>query len=83
MLLYSDILSGDEMFSDAFPVFVHTRHIFRFQLIVLYRKLVDDIVFEVDCALIIVKAGADFDIGGFFVFPLSNLYSLLLAFLTL
>ncbi|KAF8529166.1 translationally controlled tumor-associated [Hysterangium stoloniferum] len=46
MLLYSDIISGDEMFSDAFPV-----------------KLVDDIVYEVDCQLITVKAGADVDIG--------------------
>jgi hypothetical protein len=46
MLLYSDILNGDEMFSDAFPV-----------------KVIDDIVFEVDCALIAVKAGADVDIG--------------------
>jgi len=47
MLLYSDILTGDEMVSDAFPM-----------------KLVDDIVYEVDCQLVIVKAGADVDIGG-------------------
>lgn len=47
MLLYSDILSNDEMFSDAFPM-----------------KLVDGIVYEVDCQMIIVKAGADVDIGG-------------------
>ncbi|KAF9467240.1 translationally-controlled tumor protein [Collybia nuda] len=46
MLLYQDILIGDEMFSDAFPV-----------------KTIDDIVFEVDCQLITVKAGADVDIG--------------------
>ncbi|KAJ3987254.1 translationally controlled tumor-associated [Lentinula detonsa] len=46
MLLYSDTISGDEMFSDAFPL-----------------KLIDDIVYEVDCALITVKAGADIDIG--------------------
>jgi len=46
MLLYKDIISGDEMFSDAFPV-----------------KTINDIVFEVDCALINVKAGADVDIG--------------------
>ncbi|KIK95643.1 hypothetical protein PAXRUDRAFT_32866 [Paxillus rubicundulus Ve08.2h10] len=45
MLLYEDILSGDEMFSDAFPV-----------------KLVDDIVYEVDCQLITVKDG-DVNIG--------------------
>ncbi|KAJ2936922.1 hypothetical protein H1R20_g168, partial [Candolleomyces eurysporus] len=46
MLLYSDIITGDEIFSDAFPV-----------------KLVDDIVYEVDCAMIVVKDGADVDIG--------------------
>ncbi|KAI6105544.1 translationally controlled tumor-associated [Pisolithus sp. B1] len=46
MLLYADVLTGDEMFSDAFPV-----------------KLVDDIVYEVDCHLITVKEGADVDIG--------------------
>jgi len=46
MFLYEDILSGDELFSDAFPV-----------------KEVDDIVYEVDCQLIIVKPGADIDIG--------------------
>ncbi|KAH9951590.1 translationally controlled tumor-associated [Amylocystis lapponica] len=45
MLLYTDIISDDEMFSDAFPV-----------------KLVDDIVYEVDCQMITVKAG-DVDIG--------------------
>ncbi|KAE9410574.1 translationally controlled tumor-associated [Gymnopus androsaceus JB14] len=39
MLLYSDIITEDEM------------------------KLVDDIVYEVDCSLITVKAGADVDIG--------------------
>lgn len=46
MLLYKDRISGDEMFSDAFPI-----------------KLVDDIVYEVDCQLITVKDGADIDIG--------------------
>ncbi|KAK0206608.1 translationally controlled tumor-associated [Desarmillaria ectypa] len=46
MLLYEDIISGDEMFSDAFPL-----------------KLVDDIVYEVECQTIIVKAGADVNIG--------------------
>ncbi|KAF8812484.1 translationally-controlled tumor protein [Phlegmacium glaucopus] len=46
MLLYEDILSGDELFSDAFAL-----------------KLVDDVVYEVDCQLIVVKAGADIDIG--------------------
>jgi len=28
-----------------------------------FRKLVDDIAYEVDCALITVKPGADVDIG--------------------
>jgi hypothetical protein len=46
MLLYTDILSGDEICSDAFPI-----------------KLVDNIVYEVDCQMITVKAGADIDIG--------------------
>jgi len=46
MLLYTDVISNDEMFSDAFPI-----------------KEVDDVVFEVDCNLITVKAGADIDIG--------------------
>ncbi|KAF8897579.1 translationally controlled tumor protein [Infundibulicybe gibba] len=46
MLLYTDIITGDEMFSDAFPL-----------------KVVEDIVYEVDCQLITVKAGADVDIG--------------------
>ncbi|KAJ7904562.1 translationally controlled tumor-associated [Mycena olivaceomarginata] len=45
MLLYEDVITGDEMFSDAFPV-----------------KVVDDIVYEVDCAMIVVKEG-DVDIG--------------------
>ncbi|KAF5390656.1 hypothetical protein D9757_002764 [Collybiopsis confluens] len=46
MLLFSDIVTEDEMFSDAFPL-----------------KVVDDIVCEVDCAMIIVKPGANIDIG--------------------
>ncbi|TFK43489.1 translationally controlled tumor protein [Crucibulum laeve] len=45
MLLYEDVVCGDELFSDAFPL-----------------KLVDDIVYEVDCALIVVKDG-NVDIG--------------------
>ncbi|CAE6470099.1 unnamed protein product [Rhizoctonia solani] len=39
MLLYTDILTGDEVFSDAFPI-----------------KLVDDIVYEIDCSMIVVDA---------------------------
>ncbi|KAI0068754.1 translationally controlled tumor-associated [Artomyces pyxidatus] len=45
MLLYTDIISGDEMFSDAFPL-----------------KVVDDIVYEVDCQMMTVKEG-EVDIG--------------------
>ncbi|KAI0053548.1 translationally controlled tumor-associated [Auriscalpium vulgare] len=45
MLLYEDILTGDEMFSDAFPI-----------------KIVDDIVFEVDCQMMTVREG-EVDIG--------------------
>jgi len=47
MLLYTDIISEDEMFTDAFEV-----------------KEIDDVVFEVDCQMVTVKAGADVDIGG-------------------
>jgi len=46
MLLYEDILTGDELFSDAFPL-----------------KEVDGIVYEVDCQMTTIKAGADIDIG--------------------
>ena len=47
MLLYRDVVSGDEMFSDAFKI--HT---------------VDDgIAYEVDCAMVNMKEGADVDIG--------------------
>ncbi|KAI0268269.1 translationally controlled tumor protein [Gloeopeniophorella convolvens] len=46
MLLYSDILTEDEMFSDAFPI-----------------KLVDDIVWEVDCQNVMISKGANVDIG--------------------
>ncbi|KAM6495844.1 Mss4-like protein [Amanita muscaria] len=45
MLLYTDIITGDEMFSDAYPM-----------------KTIDDIVFEVECATIVIKEG-DVDIG--------------------
>jgi len=45
-LLYSDILTNDEMVSDAYRL-----------------KLVDDIVYEVDCTMVKVKAGVDIDIG--------------------
>jgi len=70
MLLYTDIISGDEMFSDAFPMYVP---FFSFSPSIsvkfcaipfaFCRKLVDDIVYEVDCAMINIKKGADVDIG--------------------
>ncbi|KZP33007.1 translationally-controlled tumor protein [Athelia psychrophila] len=47
MLLYTDIITSDEMITDAFPI-----------------KEVDDVVYEVDCQMVTVKAGADVDIGG-------------------
>ncbi|KAF8416665.1 translationally-controlled tumor protein [Tirmania nivea] len=46
MIIYKDIISSDEMFSDAFPI-----------------KLVDEIVYEVDCAMIQTRSGVDVDIG--------------------
>lgn len=45
MLLYKDIISGDEMISDAYDL-----------------KLVDDVVYEADCAMISV-GGESFDTG--------------------
>ncbi|KAJ1308918.1 hypothetical protein OPQ81_004603 [Rhizoctonia solani] len=45
MLLYKDIITGDEIVSDAYKI-----------------QLVDDIVYEVDCAMIVVKEG-EVDIG--------------------
>jgi hypothetical protein len=36
----------------------------------LYSKLVDNIVYEVDCAMVTVKEGADVDIGLSFLFCL-------------
>lgn len=45
MLIYTDVFSNDEMFSDAYPI-----------------KEIDDVVFEVDSALITVKDG-EVDIG--------------------
>ncbi|KAK6905830.1 hypothetical protein V866_006718 [Kwoniella sp. B9012] len=46
MLIYQDIITDDELVSDAFDV-----------------KEINDIAYEVDCSLIIVKEG-DIDIGG-------------------
>ena len=62
MLLYEDILSGDELFSDAFPVYDQFL-VYWILDSCLYSKVVDDIVYEVDCQMIVVKAGADIDIG--------------------
>jgi hypothetical protein len=46
MLLYKDVISGDEMISDAFEI-----------------QEIDDIAYEVDAKMIVVKQGADIDIG--------------------
>ncbi|KAI8642252.1 translationally-controlled tumor protein [Parasitella parasitica] len=46
MLLFKDIISGDELFSDAYPL-----------------KEVDDIVYEVDCAMISPDNADNIDIG--------------------
>ncbi|KAL6850840.1 hypothetical protein ACO1O0_007966 [Amphichorda felina] len=45
MIIFKDILTGDEIVSDSYPM-----------------KLVDDIVYEVDCAMINIGA-VDVDIG--------------------
>lgn len=64
MLLYEDVLTGDEMFSDAFPMCVDSWLLLVLKLIACRwdSKLVDDIVYEVDCQTITVKEG-DVDIG--------------------
>ncbi|GME93563.1 unnamed protein product [Ambrosiozyma monospora] len=46
MLIYKDIISNDELLSDAYDV-----------------KEVDGAIYEADCTMIKVKAGADVDIG--------------------
>ena len=64
MLLYTDILGDDEMFSDAFPMYILTSLMGcsnRFSSFP-RSKEVDDIVYEVDCQMITVKDG-DVDIG--------------------
>jgi hypothetical protein len=64
MLLYSDVLTGDEMFSDAFPMSVFLNNFVPLLDVQVHRKDIDDIVYEVDCQMVTVKAGAaDVDIG--------------------
>jgi len=46
MIIYKDIISDDEICSDAYE-----------------PKVVDDVVYEVDCKMIQIKQGADVDIG--------------------
>ncbi|KAF3288216.1 hypothetical protein TWF970_005308 [Orbilia oligospora] len=46
MIIYKDLITDDEIFSDAYDF-----------------KVVDDIAYEVDCKMIIIKQGADVDIG--------------------
>lgn len=62
MLLYEDILTGDELFSDAFPVY-DPSIVYWILDSYRYSKEVDGIVYEVDCQMIAVKPGADIDIG--------------------
>jgi hypothetical protein len=47
MIIYKDIISGDEMFSDAYDM----------------KSVGDGIAYEVDCKMITIKKGADVDIG--------------------
>jgi len=69
MLLFVDTLTGDEMFSDAFKVYVSICHsdLYSGCLMLIYkrkfRKAIDDVAYEVDCAMVTVKPGADIDIG--------------------
>ena len=63
MLLFTDIISGDELFSDAFPLYVIALYAHMLTLIGTHRKEIDDIVYEVDCQNMTVKPGADVDIG--------------------
>lgn len=46
MKIFTDIISGDELLSDAYDL-----------------KLVDDVVYEADCAMIQLRNGIDVDIG--------------------
>lgn len=63
MLLYEDKISGDEMFSDAFPMCVSPDRHKKAILTWCHSKEVDGIAYEVDCSLVTVKPGADVDIG--------------------
>ncbi|KAK4052090.1 hypothetical protein OIV83_002384 [Microbotryomycetes sp. JL201] len=45
MLLYTDVLTGDELISDAYDL-----------------KVVDDVIYEADCAMIVIRNG-EVDIG--------------------
>ena len=58
-------MTGDEMFSDAFPMYALSFCLLLLLLMSRQSKLVDDIVYEVDCQLVTVKKGANFDIGQF------------------
>ncbi|KAG7692946.1 hypothetical protein KL930_004295 [Ogataea haglerorum] len=46
MIIYKDVISGDELLSDAYDI-----------------KEVDGAIYEADCQMVQVKAGADIDIG--------------------
>lgn len=64
MLIYQDVLTGDEMLSDAFPMYVYTPHNPTFPGAdrSVCSKEIGDIAYEVDCANIIIKEG-EVDIG--------------------
>lgn len=67
MLLFEDILAQDELCSDAYPMYVFLEGSKRLERSShthshCYRKLVDDIVYEVDAQMITMKEG-DVDIG--------------------
>lgn len=47
MYIFSDVVSGDELLSDAYDM-----------------NLVDNVVYEADCAMVQVRNGGDVDIGG-------------------
>lgn len=67
MLLYQDIITGDELVSDAYPMYAlmpPLRSVYTGSWnLAAYRKLVDDIVYEVESQLITIKEGADVNIG--------------------
>jgi hypothetical protein len=63
MLLFNDIISDDELCSDGYDVYVSPPLLWLERCYADYgSKEVDDVAYEVDCEMIIVKEG-DIDIG--------------------